>query len=91
MNKPWFIRRGGPVLFHLGPHAWQGWAITAVFVAATALTVSVLRRYLMGHLSVASSAIVTIGLVAILLGCFTAVALRFSVSETSRKNGGRRD
>ena len=89
-NKPWFIRRSGPMRYHIGPYAWQGWAISAVFIGVLALTMGFLRRYLMEHLSVTSGLIVTIGLTVILLGSFIAVAVRFSVSEKSLNDTDRR-
>jgi hypothetical protein len=36
-NKPWFIRRSGPMRYRITPYAWQGWAISAVFVALMGL------------------------------------------------------
>ena len=82
-QKPWFIRRAGPMRYHIGPYAWQGWAISALFLAAMALTMRYLRRYLMEHLSVTSGLIVTIGLMVILLGLFIVIVVRFSASEKS--------
>jgi hypothetical protein len=90
MNKPWFIRRSGPVRYRISPYAWQGWVISAVFILALALNMGFLRRYLLEHLSTASGVIVTIGLTVILLGSFIAIAVRFSVSEKSLNEDERK-
>ena len=90
MNNPWFIRQSGPLRYHLKPCAWQGWAILGVFIGAVALTMGFLRRYLMEHLSIASVLIVTTGLMVIWLGSFIAIAVKFSVSEKSLNEAGRK-
>ena len=82
-QKPWFIRRSGPMSYHIGPCAWQGWAISVFFITAMALTMRFLRGYLMEHLSLTSGLIVTIGVMVILLGLFIVIVVRFSVSEES--------
>ncbi len=87
-DKPWFIRRVGPMRYGISPYAWQGWVITAVCIGALALNLGFLRRYLMAHLSLASALIVTTGLTVILLGSFIAIAVRLSVSEKSLKEHG---
>ena len=31
----WFVRRRGPFSYTINPSTWQGWAVTAVYVAVT--------------------------------------------------------
>ena len=41
-DKPWFIRRVGPMRYGISPYAWQGWVITAVSIGALALNLGFL-------------------------------------------------
>lgn len=35
MNEPWFVRIRRPMSYKIMPCRWQGWAVTAAYVAIT--------------------------------------------------------
>lgn len=35
MSDPWFVRRRTATSYTINPICWQGWAVTAAFVAAS--------------------------------------------------------